>query len=77
MANFRVILNIDIEAENPLEAAKELERWSKEEHLSYYVQNEDTKEISSVDLDAEDEDAILIVNDKPNNPIEEAFNNLW
>jgi hypothetical protein len=77
MANFRVILNIDIEAENPLEAAKELERWSKEfdTHLSYYVQNEDTKEISSVDLDAEDEDAILGANN--NIPIKEAFNNLW
>lgn len=77
MANFRVILNIDIEAENPLEAAQNLEDWSKEfdTHLTYYVQNEKTNEISSVDLDEPDEDAVLPITN--NIPIENAFNNLW
>ena len=76
MANFRIILNIDIDAENPLDAAKKIENWSKDPdtHFQYYVYDEKTKEISIVDLDMPDDIAVF-----PNSQLRivKAFDNLW
>jgi hypothetical protein len=60
---FKVSLEITLDAETPLEAAKTLLSWIKEgdTNFQYYVQAEDEKEIYSVDLDEEDEDAVLPV----------------
>jgi hypothetical protein len=60
---FRISLEIGISAENPLEAAKELERWIKDgDNFQYYVQDENEK-LYSVDLNEDDEDAVLEIND--------------
>jgi len=65
MANFKVVWEIELEAKNPLEAAKKAQKWlqSKGDDWQFYVQNDETKEISSVDLAEEDEDAVLPVDD--------------
>jgi len=68
MAKFNVMWDIeDIEAENPLEAAKKVQDWLRRDDWQFYVQNVETKEISSVDLQEEDEDAVLPV--KNFNPV--------
>lgn len=62
MAKFNVIWDIeDIEAENPLEAAKKVQEWLRRDEWQFYVQNVETKEISSVDLQEEDNVAVLPV----------------
>ena len=61
MANFKVVWEIELEAKNPLEAAKKAQKWLRKDDWQYYVQNDETKEISSVDLVEEDEDAVLPV----------------
>jgi hypothetical protein len=58
----RVVLEIEVEAENPLEAAKEVQRWlqEKDSDWQYYVQPCDKSgDVFSVDLQEEDEDAVL------------------
>jgi hypothetical protein len=59
---YKVSIEIQVEANSPLEAAKKVEEMLTENPLGwqYYVQEEDEKEIYSVDLDEEDEDAVLI-----------------
>lgn len=59
MATFKIVWEIELEAKNPLEAAKEAQRWISGNDWQYYVQNDETKEIFSVDLAEEDEDAVL------------------
>jgi len=78
MANFRVIFNIDVEVSNPLDAAKKAENLIKEkgEHFQYYVQNEKTSEVFSIDLTDSDEDAVLSI-EIDDEPIKKAFNCLW
>lgn len=63
MTTFNVVFEIELDASDPLSAAKEVEKWLKAngDHWQYYVQNTETKEISSVDLQEEDEDAVLPV----------------
>jgi hypothetical protein len=63
MTTFNVVFDIEVEGSNPLEAAKEVERWIKAKgaHWQYYVQNVKTKEIYSVDLQEEDRNAVLPV----------------
>lgn len=65
MTNFKISLEIELNANNPLDAAKTLLSWIKddEEGLLYYVQNDETKEIFSVDLSEDDEDAVLSVSE--------------
>jgi len=61
---YRVVLEIVVEAKNPLEAAKTLESWIKDgDKFQYYVQNDETNEIVSVDLNEDDEDAVLPVHE--------------
>jgi hypothetical protein len=60
----RVVLEIEVEAENPLEAAKEAQKWlqDKDSDWQFYVQPCDKSEdVFSVDLAEEDEDAVLEV----------------
>lgn len=63
--NFNLSLEITISAKTPLEAAKKLQEMiqDKAEGWQYYVQEDGSKEIFSVDLDEEDADAVLPAND--------------
>ena len=59
----RVSLEIEVDADSPLDAAKKVENWiRKEGGFQYYVQDE-KDEIFSVDLSEDDEDAVLPAND--------------
>jgi hypothetical protein len=61
--NYKVVYEIEVEANSPLEAAKQVAQWLKEEDTSamYYVQAEDNNKVVSIDLNEEDEDAVLPV----------------
>jgi len=63
MKNYKVVYEIEIEAESPLEAAKQVAEWLKENDTSsmFYVQGEDETKVFSIDLQEEDEDAVLPV----------------
>ena len=57
---FKVNLEIDLFADNELDAAKKLEEIIKEEsNFQYYVENQETNEKFSVDLAECDEEAVL------------------
>ena len=51
----------DIQAKNPLEAAKTIAKWLLEDanQVVYDVVNEQSKETFTVDLSCDDEDAVL------------------
>ena len=60
MANYRVVLEIEVDADTPLEAAQKTQEWirSKDNDWQYYVQPCDKSgDVFSVDLSEEDEDA--------------------
>ena len=60
MTNFKVVVEIELEAETALDAAKELKQWMDDGwDFQAYVQNSETDEVVSVDLQEEDEDAVL------------------
>lgn len=62
MKNYTVSLTINLEAKNPLEAAKEMANLYGNEQsmdLIYDVIDEETNESYTVDLSEEDEDAVL------------------
>ena len=65
MAQFKVVMEITVGAETPLEAAKTVQKWLQDPQSKwqYYVQKVGDKKIDSVDLDEEDEDAVLPVKD--------------
>jgi len=66
MPHYKVVLEIEVDAENPLEASKTVQRWVKEDesNFQYYVQeDEPSAEIVSVDLTEADADAILPADD--------------
>lgn len=59
---YKVVWEIELDAKNPLEAAKEALDCIKdggESPYCFYVQAEDSKEVFSVDLSEDDEDAVL------------------
>ena len=64
---YKVVFEIETDDNNgeqsPLEAAKMVQQWLQERgnDWQYYVQDEYTDEIFSVDLSEEDEDAVLPV----------------
>ena len=63
MAIFNVALEIELEAETPLNAAKMMQSWLEDgTSWVYYVQNSETKEIFTVDLNEEDNNSVT-----PNN----------
>lgn len=64
MANFKVVWEIQLDANNALEAAKTAQSWIQEygsQCQQYFVQNEETNIVHSVDLNEEDEDALVVV----------------
>lgn len=64
MKTYKLAWEIQVEAENPLEAAKEGLAIMQDENstaTAFYVQAEDEKEIVSVDLSEDDDDAVLPV----------------
>jgi len=62
MANYKVVLEIEIDANSPLEAAQKTQDWIREPDTDwqYYVQRASRKddEVFSVDLSEEDENAV-------------------
>jgi hypothetical protein len=59
MVDYKVVLEISVSAKDPLDAAKKVEDWIREDGgFQYYVQDENEK-IYSVDLGEEDDDAVL------------------
>lgn len=66
MANYTVTLEIQVSANSPLEAAKEIAKWLKEDSDTYIydvVNDDDANEKFTVDLSEDDEDAVLPNND--------------
>ena len=66
MPNYTVTLEIQINANSPLEAAKEIAKWLKEDSDTYIydvVNDDDANEKFTVDLSEDDEDAVLPNND--------------
>ena len=63
MKNYKVSVEINLCGDNPLEVAKQLTEMIRdhESDWQFYVQDEETNEIFSVDLQEEDEDAVLPV----------------
>ena len=61
MKNYNVVLELNVSAENPLEAAKQAEKecMSDVGRFTYVVQDDETNEIHSVDLTEADKDAVL------------------
>ena len=67
MAIFKVSFEINLEAKDPISAAKTVQEWMQNTaedgiNWQYYVQNEKTRDIFSVDL-GEDVDDIMYVVD--------------
>ena len=60
---YKVSFEIEVEAANPLEAAKQVQEMiqNKNNDWQFYVQDDKSKVIVSVDLQEEDEDAVLPV----------------
>lgn len=71
MKHYKIALEVELDAENPLEAAKTLERWCKEteDQYIYVVQDDETDEIVTVDLTEEDEDAVIPYNPENYKPL--------
>jgi hypothetical protein len=63
MKNYMISLELEVFAETPLDAAKLAQERIREDNWIFVVQDDETKKIFSVDLDEEDEDAVLPVND--------------
>ena len=63
MAEFKVSLEIQLSAENPLEAAKTARQWLIEDPMICVTQNQESGEIHTVDLSEEDEAAVLPANE--------------
>ena len=61
MTTFRISWEVELDAETPLDAAKKAQNWLRKDDWQYFVQDSDTNEIFSVDLQEEDEDAVLPV----------------
>jgi hypothetical protein len=61
--NYKVVFEIEVEAESPLDAAKEVQEMLNEHNnWQYYIQSsEGSEDVFSVDLQEEDEDAVLKV----------------
>jgi hypothetical protein len=61
---FRVVWEIELDADTSLEAAKTAQEWISDSGGGcqyYYVQDVETHEIVSVDLDEDDDNAVLPV----------------
>lgn len=60
---YKIVWEIDVEADTPLEAAKTAQEYMRDDKCDwfFYVQKHDSDEILGVDLQEEDEDAVLKV----------------
>jgi hypothetical protein len=57
---YKVVLEIEVQAESPLQAAKTVQEWVRDGGFQFYVQPCDKSEkVFSVDLSEEDENAVL------------------
>jgi len=65
MATHRVVFEIGVDAEDSFNAARTVRDWMRNPNTDwqYYVQDTHTKEIDSVDLSEDPEDAVLTVTD--------------
>jgi hypothetical protein len=63
MAKFKVVHEIEVEANSPLQAAKTIQEWmdDADQKWQFYVQRENGKKIYSVDLNESNSDAVLPV----------------
>jgi len=61
MASFKIVWEIELDAASPLLAAGQAQRWMRANDWQFYVQNSETKELFSVDLSEEPEDAVIPV----------------
>ena len=62
----RVVFEIEVDgADNSIEAAKQVEGWlqDKSKRWQYYVQDINTEEISSIDLEEDESDMEVPAND--------------
>ena len=61
MKNYNIVLELNVSAETPLEAAKQAEAMCMSDvgRFTYVVQDDETNELSTVDLTELDEDAVL------------------
>lgn len=62
MSEYKVVLEIEIEAESPIEAVKEIQEWLDEGNTKwqYYIQKDSKKDdtVYSIDLSEEVDDQI-------------------
>jgi len=64
MAHYKVVLEIEVDADSPLAAAQTVQSWLREGDFQYYVQeDEENGKVFSVDLTEDDEDAVLPIDD--------------
>jgi hypothetical protein len=63
MANYKVVFEIEVDAETALEAAKIVQDWlqNPSDSWQFYVMNEDTQKVYSVDLDEHESVAVIDV----------------
>jgi len=69
---YKISWEIELDADNPLAAAKEaleMHRDSNSVSTMFYVQAEGSKDVFSVDLNEDDEDAVLPVNAQDYSPL--------
>lgn len=64
MNTYKIVWEIsELDAKTPLAAAQIAQKWITETASQYYVQDQKTLELFSVDLQEEDEDAVLPVSE--------------
>lgn len=58
MKTYKVVFEIEVDAETPLKAAKEIQSWLDEgdQKWQFYVQSYDSPDVFSIDLDELDSD---------------------
>jgi len=69
MKLYNVSWEINVEADSPLEAAKICEELMREKGWHFYIQEENASPIFSVDLSAEDDEAVLEIKTEEYSPI--------
>lgn len=67
MATYKVVLEIEVDADTPLEAAKTTQNWIQDPDFSwqYYIQEEGAKKIHVIDLLNNEEPVLEVLNYKP------------
>jgi len=61
MATKKVVFEIEVDAETSLEAAKTVQDWLQDpsDNWQFYVMDEDTMQVDSVDLEEDDSVAVI------------------